>query len=201
MSDVILQQSPLIDCKRISASNSAPEEAGAVLGEQAFWGHINLRGDPNEPAFLQAVAEVLGSELPLTPNTVAISDKLTAFWLGPNEWLLLMPSEQQEPIIEQLRAALAGVFAAVTDISSGQTVITLSGQCIRAVLAKGCTLDLHPQIFQVGQCAQTLVAKTGALLWPCDEAGINIIVRRSFADYLWTWLIDAADEYGFAVTE
>ena len=201
MSKAILQQSPLVECKRISTSNSAPADAGIVLGEQAFLGHINLRGDAKDPAFLSAVSGTLTCDLPLKPNTVTTSDNLSAFWLGPNEWLLLTPPAQEDQIIDELRPALANVFAAVTDISSGQSVLTLSGPCSRDVLAKACTLDLHPQVFQQGQCAQTLVAKTDALLWPQNETDINLIVRRSFADYLWAWLIDAAYEYGFAVTE
>jgi hypothetical protein len=36
------------------------------------------------------------------------------------------------------------------------------------------------------------------LLRPLPDDGMEIIVRRSFADYLWSWLEVAAAEYGLA---
>ena len=71
---------------------------------------------------------------------------------------------------------------------------------MRDLLAKGCPVDLHPSVFDVGQCAQSHLAKAPILLRQVDrEPTFEIIVRRSFADYFWTWLEDAAAEYGLAV--
>jgi sarcosine oxidase subunit gamma len=52
-------------------------------------------------------------------------------------------------------------------------------------------LDLHPRVFTIGQCAQTHVAKVPVLLRPI-AGGIELVVRRSFADSLWQWLETAA---------
>ena len=70
----------------------------------------------------------------------------------------------------------------------------------RDLLAKGCTLDLHPRAFKVGACAQTGLARAGAILHLVDEAPtFEITILRSFADYMWVWLADAAEEYGVAL--
>ena len=71
---------------------------------------------------------------------------------------------------------------------------------MRELLAKGCPLDLHPRAFDVGQCAQSHLAKAPILIRQLDrEPSFEIVVRRSFADYFWLWLEDAAAEYGLAV--
>ena len=62
-------------------------------------------------------------------------------------------------------------------------------------------VDLHPRVFGEGACTQTMIAHTNVLLIPVrdpdrDEA-LDIVVRRSFADHLTRWLMDAAAEGGY----
>ena len=78
--------------------------------------------------------------------------------------------------------------------------IVNSGIVLRDVLRKGTSIDLHPKAFGPGQCAQTGIARCHMLLHQTsDEPAYDIYVHRSFADYLWRWLEDAAREYGVAV--
>ena len=124
----------------------------------------------------------------------------TVYWLGPDEWLLVTGRERRAALEAELRGALAGVRSAITDVSGGQTVVVLRGGHVRELLAKGCPLDLHPRAFDVGQCAQSHLAKAPILIRQLDrEPSFEIVVRRSFADYFWLWLEDAAAEYGLAV--
>ena len=64
------------------------------------------------------------------------------------------------------------------------------------MLAKGCTLDLHPREFGPGQCAQTGLGKAAVLLATSEPDAWAIIIRRSFADYLCRWLANAARPHG-----
>ena len=133
----------------------------------------------------------------MEPNTTAENGDLAALWLGPDEWLVLTAPDSAASTKEVLRDALSGRFAAVTDVSGGQTVISLIGRHARDVLAKGCTLDLHPRAFGVGQCAQSHLAKALVTIRQVgDEPSFEVIVRRSFAEYLALWVRDAALEYG-----
>ncbi len=177
-------------------------EPGVTVGERAFRGYVNLRGDPEDAAFLEAVEGVLGAGLPTEPNTVAEGDGVVALWLGPDEWLLITPQKEESQLTEALRGRLSDVFVAVTDVSGGQTVISVQGPHARDVLAKGCSLDLHPRAFGPGRCAQTLVAGVGVTIRQVDETpSFDLIVRRSFAEYLALWLEDAAQEYGLEVVD
>jgi sarcosine oxidase subunit gamma len=174
-----------------------------ILCELAVPGQINLRGKLSDTAFLAAAGGVLDCRLPVNPNTVQTAGDLTVLWLGPDECLVLTPPGAEAAIIARLTAALAGIHAAVTDNSGSHARLRLAGTRARDVLAKGCTLDLHPRRFAPGQCAQTLILRCGVILHQIDDRpSYDLMPRRSYAEYLWTWLIDAMAEYGgWAVTK
>jgi sarcosine oxidase subunit gamma len=197
MSEPLQQESPLAQFFGEKRGATEPETAQVVLTEKAFLGHLNVRGDEADAAFVSAVKNELGNALPVTPNTVTEGEGATICWLGPNEWLLIVAPGRDGELAAKLGDAFAATFAAVTDVGSGQTVVNLRGPRARDVLAKGCPLDLHPREFAVGQCAQTHLAKTGVLIRCVDDgSSYDLVVRRSFADYLARWIADAAREYG-----
>lgn len=175
---------------------AAPEN-GLILAELAVPGQINLRGRPTDTAFLSAVGAVLDCRLPVSPNTVQTAGELTVLWLGPDEWLVLTPPGVEAEIVVRLREALAGIHAAITDVSGNHARLRLAGSHSREVLAKGCSLDLHPRRFRPGQCAQTLIGRSGVILHLIDDRpSYDLLPCRSFAEYLWMWLSDAMAEYG-----
>lgn len=202
MSKSILKESPLARFKLEGRITPASRATALAVWERAFCGHVNLRGDPADPAFLAAARNVLGVALPLEPNTVENGPGCSVLWLGPNEWLILVSGEHEAATARNLRQALDGLFCAVTEVSGGQTIIALRGSKVRDLLAKGCSLDLHPRTFGPGRCAQSHLAKAPILLHQIDDAPtFELIARRSFADYLWLWLEDASAEYGLAVVK
>jgi sarcosine oxidase subunit gamma len=170
--------------------NSVPDSgaSGMRLEVRPHYGYLNLRGDPHDERFLQAVQQMLGHSLPCVPNTFTSADH-TVFWLGPDEWLLSTALGREKEIAGQLAKNLAGQCYSLVDVTGGQLLIRLSGEHVRGVLAKGCTLDLHPRIFKVGQCAQTTLAKTSMLIALIDDTPtFDIVLRRSFAEYAARWL-------------
>ena len=172
-------------------------QSSVQISERPFQGHVNLRGDAGDAVFLEAVTGALGCSLPLTPNTVSGDADLSVLWLGPDEWLIFTPPDGESAVVTSLEGALGDTLSSVTDVTGGQTVIRLSGANARNLLAKGCPLDLHPRVFGPGRCAQTLVAKAMVTIYHVDDAPtFDLVIRRSFADYLRAWLQDAAQEFG-----
>ena len=172
-------------------------EPGIVAIERATLGHINVRGDAGDARFAAAAVQAFGVALPTAANTVATGPRGVAYWLGPDEWLLVTAAADEAALASALRAALAGVHSAVTEVGGGQVVIELRGAQVRELLAKECPLDLEAPEFAPGRCAQTRLAKAAVLLRPLAGGAVELIVRRSFSDYLWTWLSDAGPERGF----
>ncbi len=187
MSDLFQQQSPLV---QINLDKAA--EGPAQIREFPFTGFINLRGRPDNTAFLAAVLKALGTEPPLEANTVKQAGDNRIFWLGPDEWLVVTPAGQQSAVKEALLKALKGVFSSVVDNTSGLTMLEITGENAADLLATDCPLDLHPRAFKPGQCAQTRLAKAGMTVAPKNDGnGFDVIIRRSFADYLLLWLLEA----------
>jgi sarcosine oxidase subunit gamma len=146
-------------------------------------------------------AELLGARLPTTPNTWVASSAGRAIWLGPDEWLLTSAEHTPEELDEQARETVQPLGGAVVDVSAQRIGLRLTGSRARDVLAKGCSIDLHPRVFGRGRAAQTTVGLAGViLLGLSDPAGTEqgdylLLVRSSFARYLAEWLLDAAHEF------
>jgi sarcosine oxidase, subunit gamma len=167
------------------------------LREEPFVAMVDLRADPDGAAASRASA-ILGLELPTAPSTYVSNDTLTAIWMGPDEWLIAAGTRSAAELEAQLRAAVAEHGGAAVDVSAQRTTLRLSGPDAREVLAKGCSLDLHPKVFTKGTAAQTMLGLAGVVLIALNDAGTDygILVRSSFARYLADWLIDAAEEFG-----
>jgi len=157
---------------------------------------VLIRVRQDETAAIQAIENALGTALPTIPNTRSPVDDGQVIWLGPDEWVVDLAADGAAPRIAALQAAVAGKFAVVLDITAGRTCLAIRGAAAVDLLRKGCPLDLHPQVFGAGACARTILARVGVLLL-CVEAGrlYHLVVDRSYADYLWHWLADAAQEF------
>lgn len=164
-------------------------------------GHINLRGNAANADFVAAVEKVLGQPLPVAPNTFSVGTH-RAFWLGPDEWLVVTAADHTAATVGALYAATSELHASVNDISGGQIAMLLEGSSARGILAKGCTLDLHPSVFPIGACAQSGLAKASVLLGLLDDSPtFMIVVRRSFSDYLCRWLASAGGDTGISFSD
>lgn len=198
MADSYLRQSPLDHLGLDGRAQAGRGEAGVAMGERRFPVIVGLRGDADQEDFSEAAKKALGFALPVEPNTTAGKGKVSALWLGPDEWWIV--SSDSAKLASKLEKALDGQAAAVTEVGESRTCIRVSGPKARDLLAKGTPLDLHPRAFRPGACAQGQLAKADALIHQVDdEPSYDIYVLRSFAEYLWLWLEDAAREYGMTV--
>lgn len=176
--------------------------SGCIPGERLgvhevrFVPQINVRVTAGSPA-RAAVTAALGFGLPEVPDTVVTdADGLrAALWLGPDEWLVVGPAATGVGDLEsRLREAVGADWGSVVDVSSNRTVIEVGGPRARDLLARGCSLDMHPRRFGPGWCAQTLIARAGVTLWQKDHRPTFwLFVRASFAAYLAEWIVDAVE--------
>ena len=167
-------------------------DGSLLISELAFMRQLVLRRRNRGPAY------IAGVPLPFEPNRVASMREVRTLWLGPNEWLVTVPDGAVPELPERLARAIDGARAALIDLSSSRAVIAISGSRARAVLEKGCGLDLHPRAFEPGHCAQTLFAGVPIILDQLGTGNYRLFVRRSTARWLCTWLIDAAQEFQLA---
>lgn len=191
-------ESPLHHADLPSLVGKGRKNPGVTLREKKFLGHLTLRGNAHDPAFVSGVQQALGLELPVALTVVA-SGETSLQWMGPDEWLLIVPGGEELAAEQKLREALDGQHIQVVNVSGGQTLLELSGPRVREVLMKSTSYDVHPNNFPVGKAVGTVFAKSQLVIRRTGEDTWELLVRRSFSDYWWLWLQDACAEHGLSI--
>ena len=139
-------------------------------------------------ASLAALSKALGVKLPVAPKTSATAGARHALWLGPDEWLLIDEAEGD------LAGACRGVKAlhSAVDVSHRNAAILVFGARAEDVLAAGCPQDLSLAGFPVGSASRTVLGKVEIVLFRSAPDAFRLEVWRSFADYAFTLLENAA---------
>lgn len=191
MTEIVLE-SPLVGVARLGKRELHVDNRSCWLDELPLRDLINLRGNPRDAGFAQAVQQATGLALPVQANSASRSAERQLLWLGPDEWLLKLPLGQGDAVEAALRAALAGSHFSAVQVGSGYTTLSLHGPAAADLLARGCPLDLHARAFPDGALAQSHMAKANIVVL-CLQAEQNyeLTVRRSFAEYVFLWLCEA----------
>jgi len=196
----LFRQSPLDHRALPTRAQASLGDARFGLNELRFRGVVNLRVGRDDPAARQALETALGAGLPAV-GKAWVTGEATLYGIGPDEWLAV--GADGPALAARLREASGGQFVGVTDVTENYTTLVASGPAAREILAKGCPLDLHPKTFRPGDVAGSVIAKATVVLnLVSEEAGdarFEILVRRSFADYLFRWLEDAGRDVGVAI--
>jgi sarcosine oxidase subunit gamma len=190
-------ESPLYHADLASMASKGPTEGGIQVQERQQLGHLVLRGSLESSAFVKGFAEVMGFALP-EPLQSAEAGEASVRWISPDEWLLIVPGAEAFGLEQRLREQIDG-HVAIVNVSGGQTVLMLTGKDAVNVLKKSTGYDFHASQFPVGKVVSTTFAKAQAVIRRTGEQSWELVIRRSFADYIWLWLQDASAEYGLVV--
>lgn len=196
----VKSESPLAMVRPGVALAASARDAGVVVREKPFLGHLIVRGRALDEGFRAGVERALGLALPLALGPVPRDDTrgLSIQWMSPDEWLIVVPAGLEFDTEAALRRELSGHYA-VMNVSGGQTVLELTGPGVRELLMKCTPYDLHPRHFPVGKGVSSVFAKSSAVIRCIAEERWELVIRRSFADYLYRWILDAAEEFGVFV--
>jgi sarcosine oxidase, subunit gamma len=193
----------MADTKRASALRQhwigvvpARVRSDAVSIEEApFLGKILLQCDAGNRSILDTVGKALGFPLPRMPNT-SVQKEFLCLWMSPSSWLFVTEPGEQDTLFETVSGAVKDLDVAVSDMTDAYTTIRIGGPRLPDILAKGCAVDLMAKILEPRAVVRTLMADVPVIFYH-EESGAyyDIHVGGFDADYLWTWLIDAAREY------
>ena len=157
---------------------------------------INLRGTKRE--FLTNVGKNLNMILPTEANTSTTSDKLTAMWLSPDEWMIVSNEivskdtnkyELNEMLFNSISKTNLG---AVIDVTDQLVQFELKGENIYEIFSAGCPFNFNEFKEKKGSTTQTVLNNTDIIIHHKDENIVNLFVRRSFAEHLFNWIKDIA---------
>jgi len=155
-----------------------------------------IRGKKRE--FISAVGKSLNILLPTEANTSTQSDKLSALWLSPDEWMIF----SNEPIDENsnyyeteniLNNNISKLnLGAVTDVTDQFVMINLKGNKIYELFQTGSPFNFNDFQNKKGAVTQTILNKIDIIIHNLDKNVVNLFVRRSFSQHLFSWMNDAA---------
>ena len=157
---------------------------------------INLRGKKRE--FFTVVGKNLNMILPTEANTSSTSDKLTAIWLSPDEWMIVSNElvskdtnkyEQYEMLFNSISKTNLG---AVVDVTDQFLQLELKGENIYEIFSAGSPFNFSEFKEKKGSTTQTVLNHVDVILHHKDENIVNLFVRRSFAEHLCSWIEDCA---------
>lgn len=197
MSEPIMQ-SPLHAFGLERQAKPADNSNGVWANEMPYLGYISLRGNPSDPAFVAAAATAIGAQLPLQPCTVSTFKDGKVLWLSPDEWMIVCDRSQLNSLLGGLRQGLSDMRSQIVDNSGGYTQIYLLGRNALNVLQHSSVYDFAA--LDAGRVVGTTFGKS-SLYAHRQGDGYCLLLRRSFADYIWRYLVRAATPYGLGIVD
>lgn len=168
---------------------------GLILTEQPLRGMLTVRCDLSDPAAAKALFAVAGIE-GLPPRRMETGSAAHVLWMSPDEVLLICPRETTAAVTDALADALSGIHHLIADVSDARAIFRLEGHAAREVLAKGAPVDLSRAAFGVGDLRRTRIGQVAAAFYQIGDGpdAFEIICFRSYARYLWDWLVASSRE-------
>ena len=148
--------------------------------------------------FISSVGKSLNIILPTESNTSTQSDKLTALWLSPDEWMIFSnePNDENTNHYETEKLLNNSIsklnLGAVTDVTDQFVLIHLKGNKIYELFQAGSPFNFNDFQNKKGAVTQTILAKIDIIVHNQDKNAVNLFVRRSFSQHLFSWMNDAA---------
>lgn len=155
-----------------------------------------IRGKKRE--FLSGVGKALNMILPTESCTSSTGNDTTALWLSPDEWMILSNNvidkntnsyEHENHLINNISKINLG---AVVDVTDQYVLINIEGKKIFDLLSTGCPFNFNDFRNKKGGVIQSLMAKIDIIVHHKEINNVNLLVRRSFSEHLYSFLNDAA---------
>ena len=156
---------------------------------------INLRGKNRD--FITKIAKELSIIPPTDPNTSSSNEKLNILWLSPDEWLIYSSDKidlknnnsLENKLFDQISKIKLG---SVTNVSDHWVMINLKGDNVFELLSAGCPFNFNDFKNSKGAVTQTLLNHIDVIIHNKNINDLNLFVRRSFSNHLWSWMNDSA---------
>ena len=155
-----------------------------------------IRGKTKE--FISVIGKNLNMILPTEANTSTSGETLTALWLSPDEWMLVSNKavsedtntyEVENNLINNISKVKLG---AVTDVSDQFVMINIKGNKVFDLFATGSPFNFNEFKNKKGSVVQTLLSHIDVIIHLKKINEVNLLVRRSFSEHLYSWINDSA---------
>ena len=155
-----------------------------------------IRGKTKE--FISVIGKNLNMILPTEANTSTSGETLTALWLSPDEWMLVSNKavsedtntyEVENNLINNISKVKLG---AVTDVSDQFVMLNIKGSKVFDLFATGSPFNFNEFKNKKGSVVQTILSHIDVIIHLNEINEVNLLVRRSFSEHLYSWINDSA---------
>ena len=126
-----------------------------------------------------------------TDNTIPPTSAL--LWISPDEYLLIVKAKEKHNAISILQPILKDYSAFLVDTSGTYSFFKLGGQRALDILQKSTTYNVDT--LTSGKVVSTNFGQTGSIIFRLEKASYYLLVRFSFAAYIYELLESNAQEY------
>jgi sarcosine oxidase, subunit gamma len=157
---------------------------------------LNIRGKKKE--FFTTVGKHLDMILPTEANTSSSNSKLTSIWLSPDEWMVIsneiIEKDTNEYVVEEslYNSISKTCLGAVIDVTDQFVMLELEGTKIYELFSSGSPFNFNDFREKKGSTTQTLLNNIDVIIHNKGENLVNLFVRRSFSEHLYSWINDSA---------
>jgi len=157
---------------------------------------LNLRGKKRE--FFTTVGKHLDMILPTEANTSSSSSKLTSLWLSPDEWMVIsnettVKDSNNYDLEESLYNSISKTnLGAVVDVTDQFVMFELEGSKVYELFSSGSPFNFNEFKEKKGSSTQTLLNGIDVIILNKGINLVNLFVRRSFSEHLYSWINDSA---------
>ena len=157
---------------------------------------INLRCKKRD--FITKIGKSLSIIPPIESNTSSTNENLNLIWLSPDEWMLY---ESEKKYVEndiykledELYKEISKVnYGSVTNITDHWVMINLKGENVYDLLSTSCPFNFNKFKSNKGSVVQTIFNHIDVIIHHKNTNDLNLFVRRSFSQHLFSWMNDAA---------
>jgi len=156
---------------------------------------LNLRGKKRD--FITKVGKILSIISPTDPNTSSTNDNLNILWLSPDEWMIYFndkvtlndTNNLEDNLFNEISKVKLG---SVTNVTDHWIMINIRGDKVFELLSAGCPFNFNNFKNSKGATIQTLVNHVDVIIHNKNINDLNLFVRRSFSNHLWSWINDSA---------
>ncbi|MEP1209075.1 MAG: sarcosine oxidase subunit gamma family protein [Rhizobiaceae bacterium] len=126
----------------------------------------------------------------------ATRGKLTIMASGPGRWLV---EDDKEGLENKLRRKIGVKLGAITGLTHGRVVVSVSGEKATWLLASGIAIDFDLLAFPVGTTQASHHHEIGLTIHRTGQASFDLYVFTSLVRSFWHWLEKASGEVGYSV--
>ena len=162
--------------------------SGVTLTENSAQAHASVAARlGKEDACLKHLTDLMSGAIP-APAKIVTHDVMSAFWIGPNQWMVSAPFESHEDLAQQLKARFQD-SASITEQTDAWVCFEMRGSEVNAVRQLCANIDIEQM--QPGDAVRSVIHYMGVYVIRTASDALSILGGRSSAASLHHALVTA----------